>query len=564
MTSKRLYLPSSGSTGVSPAYSSEWERTTDGQRLPLVEVRTDTALTTITVAKGTVGMVDQDVLARQFVCSDPLPAGEISGFFNAVFMVREDSVAAAVALQCIVRVISGDGMTVRGTLLSYAYTGGTTNNNPTDEFDDAGLFTRIINGAALTPVTALAGDLIVVEVGFRVYNSSATNRTISFRFGDPIAGSDSALTKGLPTDNRSWVEFTNDPWLFPPEVPTSVSETHDDTSITLSWSAPASGSDPTAYDVQIDGGSSIDVGTSLTYSFTDLLPDSTHDVSVRARNAAGSSSWVTLSGITTSGGSSTLIWDAPNERYFHTGVDRGVLYLGDSAVPWNGIAGVTESGAGERSMLYRDGHIYHADVEPGDFEGTLNAYFWPDQFSECLGIPAIAPGFYADNQKPKPFGLSYRSLIGSGMAGDMFGYQIHLVYNAIAAIGSRSRQTKTNNPNILEFTFDLVAKPVRVRGFRPTAHYIIDTRGMSSETLASLEAILYGTEETDPHLPDPEDLYDLLNFGDSITFVDHGDGTWTATGSSANLIDHGDGTWEILNVNGVDTGDGTYVLSDTP
>lgn len=262
------------------------------------------------------------------------------------------------------------------------------------------------------------------------------------------------------------------------------------------------------------------------------------------------------------GGSTPAIeWDKADERYYQTGCDRGVLYTQDGAVPWNGITGVTESGQGAASVLYRDGNIFYADVEPSDFSGSVNAFFWPDEFARCLGIPEIAPGLYADNQRPSRFGFSYRSLIGSGTEGDMFGYQIHLVYNAIASIGARTRKTLTNSPEIQEFSFELVAVPVRVRGYRPTAHFIIDTRGMAPGTLELLELILYGAGG---RLPDPSELYDLLNFGSAITFVDNGDGTWTASGSSANLVDNGDGTWTIFNVNGTDNGDGTFVLEDTP
>lgn len=259
-----------------------------------------------------------------------------------------------------------------------------------------------------------------------------------------------------------------------------------------------------------------------------------------------------------------IVWDDPNERYYHTGCDRGVLYTEEGAVPWNGITGTTEAGAGQATVLYRDGHVYYADVEPGDFSGTVTAFFWPDQFSKCIGMPEIAPGLIADNQRPTRFGLSYRSLIGSGTYGDMFGYQIHLVYNALASIGSRTRKTLTNSPEISEFSFEMVAVPVRIKGFRPTAHFIIDTRNLAPERLAEFESVLYGGGVEPPRLPTPTEMYDLLAFGDAITFVDHGDGTWTGTGSSTNLIDHGDGTWEIHNVNGTDNGDGTYTLEDTP
>ena len=263
-------------------------------------------------------------------------------------------------------------------------------------------------------------------------------------------------------------------------------------------------------------------------------------------------------------GAESIEWDIATERYYHTGVDRGVLYLNEVAVPWNGITGITENGAGSTSVLYRDGNIYYSDVEPGDYQGSLTAFFWPDLFAECLGVPQIAPGLSIDNQRPKPFGASYRSLIGSGTQGDLFGYQIHLVYNAVASIGSVSRKTMTKAPEILEFSFDLVATPVRLPGFRPSAHFIIDTRNLEVGALEQLESILYGSPGEPARLPYPNELYDMLKFGSAITYVDHGDGTWTATGSSTNLIDNGDGTWEIHNTNGVDNGDSTYQLTNTP
>lgn len=258
-----------------------------------------------------------------------------------------------------------------------------------------------------------------------------------------------------------------------------------------------------------------------------------------------------------------ITWDDPNERYFEHGVDHGVLYpAGGTPVPWNGITGVDESGTGSKSILYRDGRIYYSDVDPGDFEGKLTAFFFPEEFAVCAGIPEIANGLYVDNQRPKSFSLSYRSLIGSGNTGDIFGYQIHLLYNAVAQIGTRSRRTMTNSPDLMQFNFDLCATPVQMPGMRPSAHYIIDTRHLTPEMITQLEAMLY--DEAATGLPDPVELYDLLKFGSSITFVDHGDGTWTGSGSSANLQWTSDTTWVINNVNGTDNGDGTYELVDTP
>lgn len=255
-----------------------------------------------------------------------------------------------------------------------------------------------------------------------------------------------------------------------------------------------------------------------------------------------------------------ISWDDPDDRYFSTGVDRGVLYSEDGAVPWNGIIGVTEAGGGNTSLLYRDGHIYYSDVEPGDYSGSLTAFFWPAEFDKCLGMPEIAPGFHVDYQKPRHFGLSYRSLIGSGTRGDMFGYQIHVVYTAIASAQSRTRKTRTNSPELDEFSFDLVATPVRVPGYRPTAHFIIDTRGLSEGQITTLEDLLYNH----PTLPDPVYIYELLKFGDAIHFVDLLDGRIRVTGSTTNVNLQPDGRVEINNVDGSDSGLGYYNLSDTP
>ncbi len=254
-------------------------------------------------------------------------------------------------------------------------------------------------------------------------------------------------------------------------------------------------------------------------------------------------------------------WGDPDQRLYTSGVDRGVLYFDDNVVaPWNGLIGVDEIGEGGSSVLYRDGVIYYADVEPQDFKAQVKAYMWPDEFSTALGIPEVAEGLYVDGQKPRRFDFSYRTLIGSGARGDRFGHQIHLVYNAKASLGTRSRKTRSNTVSLDEFTFDLICVPVKLPGFRPSAHYILDTRTMDTSSVAELEQILY----SEARMPQPIELYDLLNFGDTITFIDHGDGTWTARGSRENIVDYGNGTWYIKNVNGTDDGGGEFTLQDTP
>lgn len=283
-------------------------------------------------------------------------------------------------------------------------------------------------------------------------------------------------------------------------------------------------------------------------------------------------------------------WDVADQRYFHHGIDRGVLYYGNSgitptieeplssggAVPWNGVTGFDESGNGESSIYYIDGQIYMADVDATDFSGKLTAYGWPDEFAKCVGFPEATDGFFVDNQKPKRFAFSYRSLIGSGTAGDMFGYQIHLVYKALATVAAKNRQSINGSPGPMEFTFDMNCTPVAMPGFRPSAHYVIDTRHLSKSKVAQLEAILYGDVNVAARMPTPAELYDLLNFGSAITFTTFTHPSlgpcWTATGALANVHYTSDGNIEILNVNGsyVQPGivpaipNSQYALQDTP
>lgn len=257
-----------------------------------------------------------------------------------------------------------------------------------------------------------------------------------------------------------------------------------------------------------------------------------------------------------------LTWDPPNERYFHQGLDRGAIYIGeDPPVAWNGLTDVSEGGSSNTEIIYRDGKIILADVDASDFQASVSAFFYPDEFSACIGIPEAAEGLYVDNQKPKRFNLSYRTLVGNGSTGDLFGYQIHLVYNCLASIGTRARKTLSDSPEMMPFNFDLVCTPVKLPGFRPSAHYIIDTRGMQSGQRKELEDLLYGTSTADGHFPTATELFELMNFGVIMRVYDNGDGTYRITGAAQYFEDNGDGSYSVSNINAVLVGD-EYEISD--
>lgn len=257
-----------------------------------------------------------------------------------------------------------------------------------------------------------------------------------------------------------------------------------------------------------------------------------------------------------------LKWDDPDQRYYQHGLDRGAAYTPDGAVVWNGLQGFDEGASGATTVYYRDGVIYLADADASDFSGKLTAIYWPDEIGKCIGIVEATDGLLVDNQKPKRFDLTYRTLVGSGTRGDMFGYQIHLVYNCMASVGTRQRRTLGENVEPASFDFDIVMTPVKLAGYRPTAHFVIDTRGMSPDIVTQLEGILYGASE-DPRLPDPTELFELMDFGDAIEVISHADGTFTVNAASENIVMDDYYHFTLNNINStVPDAAGHYTISD--
>jgi hypothetical protein len=234
-----------------------------------------------------------------------------------------------------------------------------------------------------------------------------------------------------------------------------------------------------------------------------------------------------------------------------------------TAIPWNGLTGVDEGGADGASSYYIDGRPFLYLPKPKEYTATLKAYTYPEEFAEIMGVTEAADGMYLDSQQGDAFDLSYRTLVGNGIDGIDHGYKIHLVYNATVTPQGASFASLTNSINPIEFTWQIQAVPVPVEGYRPTAHIIIDTRRIDPDKLAAIETLLYGGPYSAPLMPAPQQIFDILSYGDTIIITDNGDGTWSAQGSYQNIYMIGDGIFEIDNANATDHGDGTFTISSS-
>ena len=216
-----------------------------------------------------------------------------------------------------------------------------------------------------------------------------------------------------------------------------------------------------------------------------------------------------------------LKWDQPGERFYETGIDRVVVYpINDSGVytpgaAWNGVTAFTESPEGaEPTPLYADNMKYLNLMSAEDFKASIEAYTYPDAFAECDGSKEVATGVKIGQQTRKIFGLCYRTKRGNDIAGEEFGYIIHLVWGCLAAPSEKGYQTTNDSPEAIAFSWEISTTPVNVTGAKPTAHMEIDSTKVDATDLATLEAILYGTDGqagADAMLPTPDAVIAIFN-----------------------------------------------------
>lgn len=260
-----------------------------------------------------------------------------------------------------------------------------------------------------------------------------------------------------------------------------------------------------------------------------------------------------------------LEWDVLGDRRYETGVDRGVLYLPDgTAVPWNGLVSVSESSDREIQATYYDGMKIHDLVTVGSFSGTLRAITYPDELTLLEGFVELNAGVYAGDQRPQTFGLCYRTQIGAAGESDPVGYKLHLLYNVTAIPTDKSYETISDEAGPSEFEWNITAVPEEVAGIRPTAHFVINSLRVNPVLLAELEAILYGTSETEAELIPLTVLIGYLRNWDLIEIVVNGDGTWTAIdrGNYISMLDADTFLIEHANAEYLDEEETTYVISD--
>ena len=213
-----------------------------------------------------------------------------------------------------------------------------------------------------------------------------------------------------------------------------------------------------------------------------------------------------------------LIWDKVGERFYETGVSNCALYVYDdvaqgfgAGVAWNGITNITETPSGaEANPIYADNIKYLSLLSAEEFGASIEAYTYPEEFEECDGSAAIAPGVMVGQQSRKKFCIAYKTIKGNDIQNDAYGYKLHLIYNCNAAPSERAYSTINDSPEAIAFSWEISTTPVAVTGHKPTSILTIDSAKVDAGKLASLEEALFGGDSTEAKILMPDEVLAML------------------------------------------------------
>lgn len=216
-----------------------------------------------------------------------------------------------------------------------------------------------------------------------------------------------------------------------------------------------------------------------------------------------------------------LVWDQTGERYYETGVRKGVIYPQneDGTYPagyaWNGLtsASINPTGA-EPNALWADDIKYLNLISAEEVEGSIEAYTYPDAFKECNGEAELTTGVTIGQQPRKPFGFCFRTVLGNDTKLEDYAYKLHIIYGVTVQPSEESYETINDSPDAITFSWDYSTTPVNVTGHKPTATIEIDSSKFNTEALkaklAALEDVLYGGAQTEARLPLPDEIKTIL------------------------------------------------------
>jgi len=203
----RAYFPSDSALAeetVAPDPAAGWHDVSQMVRYPLAAgVGFASAMATRSVTRPASMPNPFDQLIGQWI-SEPLAAQTISGTVKGQMRARESGSAADARAQVVIKVVSGDGQTVRGTLVDFS--GAALSSEFSTTMTNRKFPLAAISPVTMSSVVAQAGDRLVIEIGSR--RSGADPGSTEFRLGES-GGSDLPEDETTTQDQNPWMEFSS-------------------------------------------------------------------------------------------------------------------------------------------------------------------------------------------------------------------------------------------------------------------------------------------------------------------------------------------------------------------
>lgn len=213
---------------------------------------------------------------------------------------------------------------------------------------------------------------------------------------------------------------------------------------------------------------------------------------------------------------SKLAWDQVGERLFETGVEKTALFPQTAAsygagVAWNGVTTINETpSGGEPTDVYADDQKYLTMYSLETLGGTIEAYMYPDEFAACNGEGSLAEGVVVGQQTRKGFGLAFETLIGNDTESTDHGKKLHLLYGCKVSPSEMAHQTVNESPEATTMSWEFTTDPVQVEGYKATSRVIVDSTKVGETAFKALEAVVYGSEESEARLPLPNEVVTII------------------------------------------------------
>ena len=153
----------------------------------------------------------------------------------------------------------------------------------------------------------------------------------------------------------------------------------------------------------------------------------------------------------------------------------------------------------------------HSTTGPLFRDGCATQKGFPSSQDPAHFFSSRAAAREIGQQTRKTFGLAYRTIVGNDLVGNDFGYKLHLIYGATASPSEKNYSTVNDSPEAGSFSFELTTTPIAVQGYKNTASLTIDSTKIVDKTaLKTLEDKLFGTDNTEPELPTPAQVFTTL------------------------------------------------------